>query len=33
MMNPVALTASRLGIGDAAIAAVLGYAVVFFGNK
>ncbi len=31
MMNPVALTASRLGIGDAAIAAVLGYAVVFFG--
>ncbi len=30
-MNPVALTAARMGIGDAAIAAVLGYAVVFFG--
>ena len=29
-MNTVALTA-RMGIGDAAIAAVLGYAVVFFG--
>ena len=32
MMNTVALTATaRMGIGDAAIAAVLGYAVVFFG--
>ena len=30
-MNTVALTAARMGIGDAAIAAVLGYAVVFFG--
>ncbi len=30
-MNTVALTASRMGIGDAAIAAVLGYGVVFFG--
>lgn len=30
-MNIVALTASRMGIGDAGIAAVLGYAVVFFG--
>ena len=29
-MNPVALTA-KMGIGDAGIAAVLGYAVVFFG--
>ena len=29
-MNTLALTA-KLGIGDAAIAAVLGYAVVFFG--
>lgn len=29
-MNPVALTA-KMGIGDAAIAAVLGYGVVFFG--
>ena len=32
MMNTVALPASvKMGIGDAAIAAVLGYAVVFFG--
>ena len=31
-MNTVALTATaKMGIGDAAIAAVLGYAVVFFG--
>lgn len=30
-MNTIALTASRMGIGDAGIAAVLGYAVVFFG--
>lgn len=30
-MIPVAHTASRMGIGDAGIAAVLGYAVVFFG--
>ena len=30
-MNTLALTAARMGIGDAAIAAVLGYAVVFFG--
>lgn len=29
-MNPVALTA-RMGIADAGVAAVLGYAVVFFG--
>ena len=29
-MNTLALTA-RMGIGDAGIAAVLGYAVVFFG--
>ncbi len=29
-MNPIALTA-KLGIGDAGIAAVLGYAVVFVG--
>ena len=29
-MNTLALTA-KLGIGDAAVAAVLGYAVVFFG--
>ena len=30
-MIPVAHTASRMGIGDAGIAAVLGYAVVFVG--
>ena len=30
-MNTLALTATQLGIGDAGIAAVLGYAVVFFG--
>ena len=30
-MNTLALTASRLSIGEAGIAAVLGYAVVFFG--
>ena len=31
-MNTIALTATaKMGIGDAAIAAVLGYAVVFFG--
>lgn len=30
-MNTLALTAGRLGIGDAGIAAVLGYAVVFVG--
>ena len=30
-MNILALTASRLSIGEAGIAAVLGYAVVFFG--
>ena len=30
-MNTIALTAARMGIGDAGIAAVLGYAVVFFG--
>ena len=30
-MNTLALTAGRMGIGDAGIAAVLGYAVVFFG--
>ncbi len=31
-MNTVALTAAvNMGVGDAAIAAVLGYAVVFFG--
>ena len=30
-MNTLALTTSRLGIGEAGIAAVLGYAVVFFG--
>ena len=30
-MNTLALTAANLGIGDAGIAAVLGYAVVFFG--
>ncbi len=30
-MNTLALTAARMGIGDAGVAAVLGYAVVFFG--
>ena len=30
-MNTLALTASRMGIGDALIAAVMGYAVVFVG--
>lgn len=30
-MNTLALTAGKMGIGDAGIAAVLGYAVVFFG--
>ena len=30
-MNTLALTASRLSTGEAGIAAVLGYAVVFFG--
>ena len=30
-MNTLALTAAKMGIGDAAIAAVLGYAVVFVG--
>lgn len=30
-MKTLALTAARMGIGDAGIAAVLGYAVVFFG--
>ena len=30
-MNTLALTASRLNIGEAGIVAVLGYAVVFFG--
>ena len=30
-MNTLALTASRLSIGEAGIAAVLGYGVVFFG--
>ena len=30
-MNTVALIAARMGITDAGIAAVLGYAVVFFG--
>ena len=30
-MNTLALTASRLSIGEAGIAAVLGYCVVFFG--
>lgn len=30
-MNTLALTGSRLSIGEAGIAAVLGYAVVFFG--
>ena len=30
-MNTLALSASRLGIGEAGIAAVLGYGVVFFG--
>ncbi|MDE6955034.1 MAG: OadG family protein, partial [Oscillospiraceae bacterium] len=30
-MNTLALTAANLGIGGSGIAAVLGYAVVFFG--
>ena len=30
-MNTLALTASRMSIGEAAITAVLGYCVVFFG--
>ena len=30
-MKTLALTAGRMSIGDAGIAAVLGYAVVFFG--
>ena len=30
-MNTLALTASRLSIGEAGVAAVLGYGVVFFG--